>query len=221
MNRFSLLRSLLLTGAASVCAFNTRAEERWPRWYLGLEGAYDMRQDASVSGTYTGNLNLDNGYGVGGQIGYMPPIPALENVRVEGELYFRRSNIGSYTNDTLNVKGNGDGHFDSTAYTANVYYDFRNLGWQVVPYVGAGAGGAQVRLSSNSGFFNTKTKDTAFAYQGMAGLAYSPVTIPMTTLNVGYRFFKTQDAQYSDRFGNTFRVQNEAHDLEAGVKFRF
>jgi OOP family OmpA-OmpF porin len=208
------MRRVLLAVCASTAllgSFAQASEERWPRWYVGLSSGFNMRNDAEVSGTPSSDVAFDSGYGASMALGYLPPFtsPVLGGLRLEGE-------IGYYTNavdsvSTGGVAAAGTGEMNSTAYMANLYYDFEKLG-MFVPYVGAGLGVASVDLES----LGVNQEDDALAYQAMAGLGYRPETIPMTEWSLGYRYFGTSDLSYT-----VGKIDNDVHNMQAGIKLRF
>lgn len=203
---------LIATSALS----SAQAGERWPRWYVGLTGGYTMMSDQDISGT-TGasQVSLDSGYGFGGSIGYLPSssAPILNALRLEAEVTHHKSDIESVTVSGVNVAGGGE--FYTTAYMANVFYDFpTSSAWS--PYIGAGAGLAHVHFSDNSGAGNSDETTAEFAYQALLGMGYTPTSLPNTQWSLGYRYLATSDAS----FGN-MEVEYSTHSIEAGAKFRF
>jgi len=202
------LSALLVTTAFSAA----HADERWPRWYLGLSGGYTYMQDQDISGTSATRLNLKDGYNIGGQIGYLPnsSIALINTLRFEAEVTYRANNVDSVTGG-----GAGHGTYSSTAYMANMFYDLPTAtAWS--PYIGGGIGLANLHLDSNSGAGNTDSGDDAFAYQGMVGIGYSPEAIPNTQWTLGYRYFATNDP----KFGNV-STEYSTQNVELGAKFRF
>ncbi len=208
----------LLTAACALTAgmlsFNAEAQERWPRWYVGLSGGLLFMEDEELrepGGLFVAT-DSDTG-GVGAvALGYMIPttVQPFANMRVEAELGYRYNKIGINTNLSANTFTASQ---QTVSYMANAYYDFRNPS-RVTPYVGIGTGVAQMRARVRDVTLDTTVTDnsTFWAYQAMAGLAYSPTTLPNTDWTIGYRFFQTRD---SGEEGDTF------HSAEAGARFRF
>lgn len=122
--------------------------------------------------------------------------------RTEAELVFRRNNIKT---DGLN------GEVDSLAGMANAYYDFTSLNMPVVPYVGAGAGYAQIDPSVNDGI-------NVFAYQFMGGLSY-PFSQNASAV-LGYRYFATSDMEDKTP-GMKLKANYETHNAELGMRIGF
>ena len=213
-------KSLLvaLTAFTALSAFHAQAQERWPRWYLGVSGGYTFMSDQDVSGGSAGatKLEANGGYGVSGAIGYFPSssMPLLNQLRFEAEVAYHDNDVDKVHLNT-GAKINGNGSISSTAYMFNTFYDFATQS-QWTPYIGAGVGMATVHLSANSGVGNGDSSDTTFAYQGLAGIGYSPTSLPNTQWLVGYRYLGTSDA----KLGGT-TVEYSTHSIEAGAHFRF
>lgn len=128
-------------------------------------------------------LGFDGGWAGGAAIGY-----AWEN-GLRSELELRHS-----TND---VSG-ADASMDATALMANLWLDFNPEGdWH--PYVGAGLGAAKVELDGGTG-----SDDTVVAYQLGLGLEYD--LSRTLALGLGYRYFGTDDPEFSD---DQFTVKSE------------
>ena len=102
----------------------------------------------------------------------------------------------------------------------NALYDFNVEGkWQ--PFVGVGAGIARVDISSATPSAGTglNDADTAFAWQGMAGVAYA--VNHNVKLTLGYRYFSAPDVEVSSSAGTGFDSEYASHDVLFGVRFSF
>ena len=147
------------------------------QWLLNAKSNKDTPPAPGGSTTYRFNTG---GAGVGA-IGY----GFGNGFRVEGEIGYRESGVDKAENSS------GSGSFSALDGMANGLYDF-NLGWPVVPYLGAGAGVARVHADSVTIPGSTATvddSDLTFAYQGIAGLSYG-ITQALK-LDVSYRYFAT------------------------------
>ncbi len=214
-------KSFIIAGLAAFTALtavsSAQAEDRWPMWYIGLTGGYTYMADQDISGGSASKISLNDGFGVGGSIGYLPSssMPLLNALRFEAEVTYHQNDIGSvHLRNGTNPSGTGT--FDSTAYMANVFYDIpTGTGWS--PYIGGGLGLATLHLPTNTHVGNSSSSDDEFAYQGMVGIGYTPETIPNTQWSLGYRYLATSDAE----FGNGASVKYSTNTIEAGAKFRF
>ena len=95
----------------------------------------------------------------------------------------------------------------------NAYYDFKNASI-VTPYLGAGAGIAYGKLKAAIPLLGLAgdESDTAFAWQGIAGLSVD--VAPQLALTADYRYFDT--ANFSD-----IDDDYSAHEIRAGVRYSF
>ena len=163
----------------------------------------------------TGELTYDPGIALDLAFGYAFEV----GLRLEYQVGYRKSDI-----DDVKIDGFGtvDIDGDQTTYTsmANLYYDFdfaRLSGdpggaSRVVPYLGAGIGVAIHDLDFDSGGSDT---DTVFAYQGIAGFAYSLAQHWRLTLT--YIYLRTSDPEFDDDFETEYR----SHNAMLGVRYSF
>lgn len=207
--------SLALAAALSLFGMSAEAQQRtWPNWYVGIHARMAWVDDTAVNvgGANVGDAEFDNGYGAGASFGYMPGGEGFwNNTRFELEYSHVRSDF-----DTIGGAAIGD-DLNVDSYMANAFYDIPT-GTAIVPYIGAGAGWASVDIDVPQ--IGLDDDDTVFAYQFMGGLGYQPSTVPNTTLTIGYRYFATEDPEFS--IGAT-RVDHEvsSHNLEVGARFAF
>ncbi len=208
--------------ALALSATQANAQQQyWPKWYVGLSGGVTYLDDSDVSGTSTGELGHDTGGAVTASIGYILPVGVqpMSNMRVELEIGYHENSLDNAT--LSGVATASPGRVRMASYMGNLYYDFRNSSrW--TPYLGAGAGLAQVMLSHDSGLGNTQDdEDNVMAYQFMAGFAYAPASMPMTEWGIGYRYFVAHDPEFSTATGNVKLDNIAAHTAEIGARFKF
>jgi OOP family OmpA-OmpF porin len=133
----------------------------------------------SIRGGYTGEAAVGYGFGDGFR------------VEVEGDYYNNHfDNAALYFNGYPSVGAKAGGYEQKYGGFVNAYYDFiiPGITW-VTPYLGGGVG-LQVVDYNNLAIDNlsvNKHKD-AFAYQGIAGLAFPIVQVPGLSGTVEYRF---------------------------------
>lgn len=200
--------------ALSTAAASASAEPAWPKWYVGLTGGVTFLDDADVSGTSTGELGFDTGWAVTGSIGYLLADP----LRIEFEAGYHENDMDNVT--LGGVSSASTGHVRIASYMVNAFYDMRS-GSQFIPYIGGGVGVAQVKVSHDSGLSNLDDQDTVLAYQGMAGIAYAPQSMPMTEWSLGYRLFVADSPEYRTAGGSVELDNIMSHSAEIGGRFRF
>ena len=159
------------------------------QFYLGGEGGWTGLEGTRGNiGGFPINQSFNDGFNVGARGGYM-----WGPWRFEGE-YSYRENSGNATAFGSRLNGN----IDTNSFMANAIYDF-NIGWPVTPHIGMGIGGVDLNASLKLPVIGTvsKTSDTVFAYQAIAGFRY--LISPELAFDLDYRYRGTADATYQTR----------------------
>ena len=158
----------------------------------------------------------DFGYTFGGAVGY-----DFGDFRVDVEVGYL--SVGG----DLTLAGVKDDKADNltlavVAGTANAWYDI-DTGTPFTPYVGAGAGGANVSATIKD---TPEYKGTgwAFAYLGGAGVTYA--ITPQIEIDLGYRLLgalgvEVKHANYVPDLDVSFTPSIMTHRLALGVRFAF
>jgi outer membrane protein OmpA-like peptidoglycan-associated protein len=150
-------------------------------------GNYAREQDFGTAG---GSLDYEAG-GLGSlSLGY-----AFANgLRPEVEYALRR-----------NDADDASGYAEANGAMANLWYDLRapSFAPRLRPYVGGGAGGAEVSLEEFAGPTGARrdAEETVTAYQAGAGVSYDATR--NLVLSLGYRFLETEKAQFADAVAAT------------------
>jgi outer membrane protein OmpA-like peptidoglycan-associated protein len=201
-----------LAGATTGAAHATegwygRADVGW-----SFDGETDL--GASSSGYPWGDSTLEHDYSEHVGLGY-----AFQNgFRLEGEIGHRFNQIEA----TPTIDAGGDVHVWSAM--ANLFYDF-NRGGQLEPYIGIGIGAARVNQGANDHVppptFTVDGEDTVLAYQGLVGFAVG--LGEQWDLDVGYRYFVANSAEYDSRQVGTFTGESdyEHQALTVGLRYQF
>ena len=211
---------LALLGLTALSAPAQAAQEQWPRWYLGLNANVNYLTDADLSGPGgSGDASFDTGFGGTVSLGYMPAFGGwANNFRMEAEAGY---NYNEVDKSTIAGVSASNGSIHTWTGMGNLFYDFRNSS-RLIPYVGGGAGLAKVHLGSASNFGAVKDDDTVFAYQLMAGVAYTFESLPSTEWSLGYRYRSLGDAEFATAGGGKFNVEDlDSHMVEIGTRLRF
>jgi len=190
----------------------------------GFTGLAIQRDQNSSTGNQSIDVSLDNGFVIGGSLGYKLPISGF---RVEIEAAYRENDIsaGTVLNDP-SAAFSGDN--SSLGVFGNVLYDFDNFPL-FTPYIGVGLGLGGVESDT---FVDTVTADqrfggptrTEFLYQGILG-----VTVPLTDtwdLFVDGRYYVAPGADFdlidvATNTSTTFNSNYEVIQLQAGLRFKF
>ncbi len=196
----------------------------------GFIGA-SIATDIDVPGTdfltgtnFDDRVAFDPGINIGGTGGYDFGV-----IRLEGELSYKHAEIKSITDQTGYRYRRVDGSLGTFAMMFNGFVDLHNES-RVTPYVGGGIGFAAMHLSDTHGTDTRLTPasspllygegdDTVFAYQIGAGL-----DIAMNrhlSLDVGYRYFATDRANFDSDRNIATSMKLESHNATVGVRFKF
>jgi len=203
--------AIIVAGAFSVDA---NAEERWPRWYLGLTAgaSFQPDQDYTISGGGgTGEFPYDAGYSFSAALGYKIPSEDgfLGNSNLELELGFRNNGVDSS---------------DSTAQASTLMENYiLNIPTDagLNPYLGAGVGAAQIDIDATNAA-GANGDDVNLMYQFLVGVGFEPETIPNTEFIVGYRYLSAfDDPKVSRTGGGNVEFEYDVHSVEAGFRLLF
>lgn len=165
-----------------------------PQWYVRGGGGATYQDEINSSSKVKGKTGWTVDAAVGRQID--------SHFRAEGQLI--------YSDDKAKV---GDGRVKVLAGLANAYYDF-DTGTKLRPFVGAGVGLGQVKLTGGA----VHDDDTGFAYQLQTGVAY-PINDRLSA-QVGYRYLGVNDVKIGS---GAQGVRGDYHDqaVTMGVTYKF
>ena len=179
--------------------------------YLDIAGGANFLEDSDISGTgLDTEADFDAGFAVKAAIGN-----ALSSGwRFEAEVAYRQ-------NDADDVGGSGAGG-DVSAWSlmGNALYDFKT-GGRFTPYIGVGAGVAGIDWNNVTpvGGGSVDDNDTVFAYQGIAGVAYTVNDNVKLTLD--YRYFATEEPDLTTSSGTNFDAEYRSHSIMVGLRWTF
>ena len=158
-------------------------------------------QEVDLDRSIVGNVAVGHGYGNG--------------VRTELEIGFRENDV-----DSISGGGSGTGDVATWSFMANALYDVAVDG-PLKPFFGIGAGIARIDASGATPSTGTSINDTdtAFAWQGMAGVAYA--VNERVKLTLGYRYFAVPDADLNNNVGTSFETDYASHDVLFGLRYSF
>lgn len=205
------LRSFVFASAAigglGALSASPAAAQQTTGPYISLGAGPQWLADAHTTGTAADGTAIDTttaykagwagiaavGYGFG------------NGVRAEGEFGYRRSGVNNASS------GGTTGHTSAYSLMLNGLYE-ANIGIPIMPYVGAGVGGAKVRFDSVT-IPGDLLGDhaTTFAYQGIAGLAYA--IDERLKVDFGYRYFATTKPHLTTASETGVRSEYQDHTL--------
>jgi len=225
MNTKSGFAATALAAGLIVAFSNAAAAEGL---YGSLMGGYSFLQDTTLGGERT-DLNrnqdavkLDNSYIFGGAIGYSFKDPW----RVEGEVTYQKYDVDKIRNDDTGVFQNGTGDVGVLSFGINGFYDFRQTGWSVVPYIGAGVGAVYADADDVQRPGRRTLNESAVAPTAVGLLGVSYDLSKSVVLTAGYRFQWIGVLDGSHLRGNGTTVNAEVddvfiHSVTAGLRFNF
>lgn len=122
-----------------------------------------------------------------------------DNLRVEGEINYRKNRI---KHASANIRG--------VSAMGNVYFDLHNDS-PIVPYAGVGVGVARtwLRVKGNDTHYSTR-----FAYQAKVGASFD--VTDAVALDAGYTYYATTRPKYDG-----VKVQYRSSNIGVGARVKF
>ncbi|MBL0318889.1 MAG: porin family protein [Alphaproteobacteria bacterium] len=205
-----------------LAATSAQAQRPAPSSFYGsINADLALPSDSDVKGVVSGDVKY--GFSSGGNfaIGYQTAESkgAFGRFRVELEGGMYRYGLDSVT---AGLVTNSDPKGDLSMYTVmgNLLYDIKTP-YIVTPYVGVGVGEAFISYPRKDNLGNTDSTDSNFAYQFMAGLSYSPESMPQSDVFFGYRYLNAGTPEYPTIGGKVKIDSVEASNLELGYRYHF
>jgi len=197
---------LLFTTTGNSSANQYDRDKKEGKRYISIMAGYIPSFDTDIDFSAFPNdedvFNFDSTYTVGGSIGYY----LGENLRLEGELTYRKSEVDTLT--TNGVPQDWDEEITLWNWMFNAYYTYP-MHKKVSPYIGGGLG-----ISHDSGLNGEK----AYAYQGMLGVDFD--IDYSSAISVGYRYFGTGEFERLRVSGvGTFNVKQNIFEASYRIKF--
>ena len=223
-----LLKTGLTTAAIFAPVFFTGAAQAdgfYVSTFTGLAIQQDQNNRASGQSI---DLSFDNGFVVGGAIGYKLPISGF---RLEVEAAYRENDT-AFSEFLSDPTATFSGDNSSLGVFGNVLYDFENFPI-VTPYIGVGLGIGGVESDvftildgadgNDLSRFGGPTR-TEFLYQGIAG-----VTLPLSDtwdIFVDGRYYVAPGVDFDlinavTNTTETFNSSYEVLQVQAGLRFKF
>lgn len=224
IQKLTIISAALLLALPSIGAAAEPHSGAYVSGFIGVSVPTDssVTTDIDNTGTYHDRVEFDPGIYIGGTGGY-----DFGYLRLEGEISHRNSEIDSITDKDDGFRyRRPDGNLGVTAFMANGFFDLHNDS-RVTPYLGGGIGFAVLNLSDASGtdrnynywdLYN-EDDDTVFAYQVGAGVEIA--LNPRYSLDLGYRYFGTDTANFNDDIFQTSKMKFESHNVTIGFRATF
>jgi len=195
--------------------------------YFGLRGSFVITESGETQGLlYDYNEEYADGFAAALYMGWVLD----ESFRLEIEGGYRSADIDEVTivrDDTLAYSPGDvvDAGGDAQVGTAmvNLYYDIHLFDGGILPWIGAGIGGAFVDYAIDDTSvplittFDGKDTTWVFAYQFMAGVTF-PVAEGIS-MSIGYTYFQTQDFVYENVVAEEQETDLTQHSVDVGMQF--
>jgi opacity protein-like surface antigen len=212
-------------------SFSAAASGRPGPYFSGFLGTSIFKDttasnyDYQYGSSFSEKIELNPGIYAGATGGY-----DFGFVRIEGEFSFRDAEIDTITSQTNSYFiHNVDGNVGAFSSMINVFFDLHNRS-RFTPYLGGGIGFATLYLSDTYGYVTKRNStyyqplywesdDTVFAYQLGGG-----VDIALNnrfSLDVGYRYFKTDEAHLDSYYATSSGLRFESHNAMVGFRMKF
>lgn len=193
--------SILLLASSTV--YSAESQSGYVSANLGR--AMPTTTDVNESGISM-SLDYDNGYTVGGAVGY-----DFGKARIEGEIQYQKTDIDKFSasDGTTSLTSDAVGDISVTSFLVNGYFDIENSS-NFTPFLSAGIGYAYGEIDNfnlpGSGVSSVSADFDGFAYQLGAGGSYA--ISDKTAWELKYRYFVPD---------NDFK----SHNVTIGVRFNF
>lgn len=223
----AIVTLLLLPGTSQADRYYRRP---LPAPYISAFFGVSIPRDTDVTGSFENQngtfaiddtIEFDPNINVGGTAGF-----DFGMVRLEGELSYKHAEMSTVAEKGGARYVNVDGRVGAFSMLFNGFIDLHNDS-PITPYFGGGIGFSAVHISDTSGD-NTNTgfrellylddDDTVFAYQVGAGMGITLTRL--VTLDVGYRYFGTSTARFTESSINP-EFKLESHNVAIGLRFTF
>ena len=218
---FVVIAALTALAIPAICTAASARPGAYVSGFLGI----NVNPDANVTSTdfvpppqdFNDRVEFDPNINIGGSAGYDFGI-----VRMEGELSYKNAGIGSVTskNDGFRFH-NVNGSIGALAMMFNGFFDLHNNS-PFTPYLGGGIGFAGLHLSDTTSRGEPlygAADDTVFAYQAGAGIEIA--LNPQCSLDIGYRYFVTDRANFDSDLDIVTNLKFESHNAAVGFRFKY
>lgn len=208
--------------APAVCSAAPPHPGPYASGFVGISAIRNTDVTTVANQTFQDRVELDPGLFIGGTGGY-----DFGFLRMEGELSYKYANINSINDQINNFQFiSPDGNIGALAMMFNAFFDLHNDS-PITPYVGGGIGFAAVHLSDTYAtdplngrqLLYGADDDTVFAYQAGAGLEFA--INRRLSLDLGYRYFATDTANFNSNPAGAISLKLESHNAALGFRVKF
>jgi OmpA-OmpF porin, OOP family len=226
--RYVLLATAVL--AAPIAFSHAASAQPVTGPYVSLGAGYNIESGQRAKNIFkngvgsqsagVGHIVTSNGYDITGAAGY----GFGDGWRVELEGDYINNGFNKFNLGGVNLPTNG--HEGRYGVFTNGYYDFDVGLPYLFPYLGGGFGYQEDAFNSfTPGGFNFNKTKGAFAYQGIAGIAFPIAAVPGLSATVEYRLVAlTGSRKFNGAFDGlpaTFKVGSEYNNqINVGLRYQ-
>jgi opacity protein-like surface antigen len=212
----------------SVCLASPARPGAYMGGFIGISAPRETTattDDFVADTTFTDRIEFDPSINAGIAGGY-----DFGYLRLEGELSYKHGSMSEITDKSDNYRfRNVDGDLGALAMMFNGYLDLRNDS-PITPYVCGGVGFATLYISDTYGtdtrgssadevLLYDEDSDSVFAWQAGGGLEIALNSV--LSLDLGYRYFRTDKARFDSNWDQTTSLRFESHNASIGLRVKF
>ena len=158
-------------------------------WYAGALGGVNFQHVKKEQGLICKFHNRP-GYLAGAFLGFK-----FNPVRIEAEFAYRNHKIDhlKYYRSIFasRITEEGEGHYHTYSYMANLLYDFAIPNTKFTTYAGVGLGYTHIKFKGSIGGISCSGKSSGLVWQAIAGASYR--IAHNTDLGLEYRYFPARN----------------------------
>ena len=168
--------------------------------------------DFSFQEAGAGTITYDTGEQIAASYGYYLD----DDMRVQFDASYRYNKIKNIDFPEYGITYDVEGSLRVMSMLASIYYDF-TISPIVTPFIGVGLGLSIVesRISSNMDGLKGSDSDSVLSYHGTLGANF-PINESFS-LDVEYRYFKTEDPDMFEIFSGEYK----SHNLNLALRYYF
>jgi opacity protein-like surface antigen len=190
---------------------------------FGLNNTYirgsvgmQLADESSNDGNGVYDQEWDPGFILSGVIG----TKLEDGFRAEGEFFYASASLkqvsGSWNGSVYNTE-RVQGDISSTAIMGNIVYDFQSNS-RLTPYGMAGIGMSLLSLNDLNASNIAMANDMDLVAALQVGAGFSLDLDKKTKIDIGYRYFETQNPEFSDSTGTPYESVFASHNFLLGAR---
>lgn len=185
-------------------------------YFRGSLGLHLLSETHSEGGGDNYDAEFQPGFGLSGAIG-----TELDNgFRLEGEFLYSNASLKQISGTAVSTVYNTevvDGDVSTIAFMGNAAYDFPHNS-RLTPFIMGGVGFAGIFLNDLSVEENAIADDMDWVFAMQLGAGVTFALDNRTKIEIGYRYFETQDPEFSNKNGTPYESIYASHNFLVGAR---